>query len=337
MSQPQYGDATLEDLREMVASVLPSYGYPSAAEVKLLNVSENATYLISDPYSGTKSVLRVHRVGYHTRNGILAELEWLAALRRDAVADVTDPIAGRNGTSVQTLTSRRGGPDRYAVMFRFMDGAEPSPEDELKPWFEVLGMLTAKLHAHAKSWERPATFTRQLWDTDAMHGTRHLWGPWQAALGLTPEGHDLLQRAVTKVRERLRAYGQGPERFGLIHADLRLANVLIDGNRLKLLDFDDCGFSWFMYDFASAVSFFEHLPNVAQLRDAWLKGYATIAPLTREDRDIIPTVVMARRILLLAWIASHSEVPTAQELGIAYTEQTLGLADAYLNDRFLSD
>jgi Ser/Thr protein kinase RdoA (MazF antagonist) len=170
-----------------------------------------------------------------------------------------------------------------------------------------------------------------------MHGKRRLWGAWQAAMGLTSEGHDLLERAVIKARNQLQAYGQGPQRFGLIHADLRLANLLIEGDRLKLLDFDDCGFSWFMYDFATAISFFEHLPSVAQLRDAWLRGYVTVLSVTREDRAIIPTVVMARRILLLAWIASHSEVPTARELGIAYTEQSLQLAEAYLNDRFLSD
>ena len=335
--EPQYGEATLADLREMVGSILPQYGYTSAAEIKLLNISENATYLVDDKTSGARSILRVHRVGYHTRAGIASELDWLQALRRDGVAEVIEPLADGDGNAIQTLVSRRGGPDRLAVMFTFMEGKEPSPDDDLEPWFKVLGALTAKLHAHAKSWARPPGFTRQVWHSDAMHGQRHLWGPWQAAMGLTTEGFGILDPAVSKVGSQLEAYGQGPERFGLIHADLRLANLLIDGERLKLLDFDDCGFSWFMYDFASAISFFEHLPNVAVLRDAWFAGYATVAPVTREDRNIIPTVVMARRILLLAWIASHSEVPTAQQLGSTYTEQSLALAESYLRDCFLAE
>jgi Ser/Thr protein kinase RdoA (MazF antagonist) len=334
---PQYDDATLADLGEMVATIAARYGYSKSADITLLNVSENATYLIQERHNSTRSILRVHRVGYHTRAGIESELEWLAALRRDNVAEVIHPIADHDGAIIQTINSRRGGPERFAVMFAFMEGKEPSPNDDLAPWFEILGALTAKLHSHAKSWTKPPRFSRQVWDWDAMHGRRHLWGPWQAAIGLDSDGHDLLNRATAKVRSRLVDFGQTPARFGLIHADLRLANLLVDGERLKLLDFDDCGFSWFMYDFASAISFFEHLPSVAILRDSWLRGYATVAPVTREEREIIPTVVIARRILLLAWIASHSEVPTARELGGAYTEQSLELAYSYLHDRLLAD
>jgi Ser/Thr protein kinase RdoA (MazF antagonist) len=335
--EPHYNDVTLADLQGMVATVLPTYGYSPSAQTQLLNVSENATYLVEDEAMGQRSILRVHRVGYHTREGIVSELDWLEALRRDRVAEVIEPVADRSGAIIQTLVSRQGGPDRFAVMFKFLDGTEPSPDEDLLPWFEILGELTARLHQHAKSWQRPQGFVRQVWDADAMHGTRNLWGPWQDAFGLDRDGHRLLDRAVAKVRVRLEEFGHGPQRFGLIHADLRLANLLIDGNRLKLLDFDDCGMSWFMYDFASTVSFYEHLPNVADLRDAWFRGYTKIAAVMREDRAIIPTVVIARRILLLAWLASHSEVPTAQQLGTTYTEQSLDLAERYLGDSFLVD
>jgi Ser/Thr protein kinase RdoA (MazF antagonist) len=333
----QYSEATLADLSEMVATVLPRYGMSSGASITLLNVSENATYLITDAAASTKSIMRVHRVGYHTREGIQSELDWLQALKRDGVAEVIEPVADQSGAMIQVLPSRRGGPDRLAVMFAHLAGSEPQPHDDLAPSFEILGSLTAKLHAHAKAWPRPAGFTRQVWDTDAMHGERHFWGPWQAALGLTPAGHAVLARAVAKIHDSLTAYGQGQNRFGLIHADLRLANLLIDGDRLKLLDFDDCGFSWFMYDFASAISFYEHLPNVPALRDAWLQGYATVAPVTAADRAIMPTVVMARRILLCAWIASHSEVPIARELGSGYTEQSVEMAETYVRGRFLAE
>jgi Ser/Thr protein kinase RdoA (MazF antagonist) len=335
--QSQYDEATLADLRDMARTVLPNYGYPASAQIRLLNVSENATYLVEDEGGERRLILRIHRVGYHTPEGIKSELDWLRALRRDRVAEVIEPVADRYGATIQTLVSQRGGPDRMAVAFGFFEGKEPSPNDDLLSWFELLGELTARLHLHAKSWRRPKDFVRQVWDAEAMHGQRHLWGPWQDALGLDSAGHQLLDRAVARVSARLEEFGLGPQRFGLIHADLRLANLLIDGDRLKLLDFDDCGFSWFMYDFASAVSFYEHLPNVPALRDSWLKGYAKIVRLTPEDRAIIPTVVMARRILLLAWIASHREVPTAQELGTTYTDQSLDLAERYLGDRFLGE
>ncbi len=47
------------------------------------------------------------------------------------------------------------------------------------------------------------------------------------------------------LRDRLAAFlGTGPQRYGLVHADTRLANLLVDGGRVSVIDFDDSGFSW---------------------------------------------------------------------------------------------
>ena len=57
---------------------------------------------------------------------------------------------------------------------------------------------------------------------------------------------------------------------------MRLANLLVDGDRVTLIDFDDCGFGWFVYDFAAAISFYEDRPNVAALRESWIAGYTKV-------------------------------------------------------------
>src|SRR5260221_13336109 len=75
------------------------------------------------------------------------------------------------------------------------------------------------------------------------------------------------------MRQRLASYGRGEDRFGMIHADVRLANLLADGDDIQVIDFDDCGFGWFMFDLATAVSFMEHDPRVPELCDAWVRGY----------------------------------------------------------------
>jgi hypothetical protein len=42
-----------------------------------------------------------------------------------------------------------------------------------------------------------------------------------------------------------------------------------------------------------------------------------------------------RRVLLTAWLASHAEVPFAREMGAGYTRDTVALAQALLDGRFL--
>ena len=73
-------------------------------------------------------------------------------------------------------------------------------------------------------------------------------------------------------RTACQTYGKGPDRFGLIHCDLRLANLLIDGKEVKVIDFDDCGFGWYMYDAATPVSFYEHEPQVPGLIEVLEEG-----------------------------------------------------------------
>jgi len=143
---------------------------------------------------------------------------------------------------------------------------------------------------------------------------------------------ELLGRLDAVLRRRLEAFGRGPERFGLVHADIRLANLLVDGDHVRVIDFDDCGFSWFMYDFATTVSFIEDHPQVPELKDAWIEGYRSLAPLAAEDEAELDTFVMLRRLLLVAWIGSHHEFATeAAELGAGFTDVSCDLAERYLS------
>jgi Ser/Thr protein kinase RdoA (MazF antagonist) len=326
----EYAADVVADLKLMVAQGLARWGLPRATAISLLNLSENATFVLGDPAAGRELILRVHRVGYSSAQEIQSELAWMSALRRDGVIDTARPLPGRDGEWVQVLESPSGGPSRYAVAFERLPGAEPNPGSDAVAWFERLGEVTARMHRHARAWTLPAGFCRKRWDLDAMVGPRGLWGPWRAAIGLNPAGAEILERTLALIRRRIEAFGSGPERFGLVHADLRLANLLVDGEDLRIIDFDDCGFSWFIYDFATAVSFIEHEPIVPQLLRAWCAGYRRTAPLSEEEMAEAPTFIVLRRILLTAWLASHGEVPFALKFGAAYTEGTVMLAQRLL-------
>jgi Ser/Thr protein kinase RdoA (MazF antagonist) len=332
----EYPPEVVADLHDMVAQGLPCWDLSPATVISLLNLSENATFALSDPGTGRDLVLRLHRVGYSSADEIRSELAWINALRRGGVVETALSVPGRDGESVQTLTSRTGMPTRYAVAFERLPGKEPDPGTDAPRWFERLGELTARMHLHARVWTLPAGFRRKRWDVDAMTGPNGYWGPWRAAIGLEMSGIAVLEQALELIKLRIERFGAGPDRFGLVHADLRLANLLVHGEHLRIIDFDDCGFSWFLYDFATAVSFIEHEPIVPDLLQAWIGGYLKTAPLSAGDRAEIPTFVVLRRILLCAWLASHAEVPFARQFGAAYTQGAVTLAEQFLHGRFLT-
>ena len=330
----EYSPEVLEDLEAMVKLSLPRWGLSPDTRVGLLTVSENATFAIGDPSRGGELVVRVHRSGYSSLEEIRSELQWILALRAAAVVETALPVAGRDGQRVQLLPSPSGRAARHAVAFERLPGTQPDANRDGAHWFEKLGGITARMHAHARHWTLPRGFCRKRWDVEDMVGPRAHWGPWRAAVGLGDQDAHCIERAVLRIGARLERFGRDARRFGLVHADLRLANLLVDGAHLRVIDFDDCGFSWFLWDFAAAISFIEHETFIPELLEAWLLGYRAVAELTPGEAAEIPTLVVLRRILLTAWLASHAELEFAQSLGEAFTAGTVLLAQEFLDGRF---
>lgn len=322
-----YDEGFLNRLGEGLKAALPRWDVSADTQLDLLTISENATFRATRTGTASDLVFRVHRPNYHTRREIQSELAWIDALRAEGVVNTPRPVPLKDGTLIADMAD--DGHTRHVVAFEFVPGKEPDESDGLAAWFRELGTIHARLHGHARRWQRPEGFTRKVWNFESTLGARPLWGDFRAGLGLDTQGRALLERAAGVLEAKLKPL-EAPGDFGLIHADLRLANLLVDRDRLALIDFDDCGFSWFLYDFAAAISFIEHEPYVPELRAAWLEGYAAVAPLPADAEARLDLFVMLRRILLTAWIASHAETPTAQAMGIPYTEGTVALADAFL-------
>lgn len=322
---PQSGNLQIDQL---AARALSRYGLSPAATVTLINISENITYRVDDPASGDRWALRVHRDGYHSRRAIASELAWVRALKESGAIRTPAPVSGLDGDFVQTLALDGASP-RNVVLFAWETGAEPAASDVAG--FEQLGETAARMHAHVKSWVRPAWFERHIWDFDTSLGRMPHWGRWRDGMGMTPEIEAVFADTVAVIEQRLRGIGKGEAVFGLVHGDMRLANLLMDGGVVKVIDFDDCGFSWNLYDCATTVSFFEHDPEVPDLINAWVRGYRRIGVLSAEEEAEIATFVMLRRILLVAWIGSHSETDLARSMGVAYTEGTVPLCQSYLS------
>ncbi|MCC7251796.1 phosphotransferase [Hyphomicrobium sp.] len=315
-------------LDHLAARAVRRFPLPDGVAPTLINVSENATYRLDDPATGGRWALRIHREGYHSRTAIASELAWLAALRESAAANVPSPIRGRDGEFIQTVAADGLAQPRNTVLFAWEAGAEPAANDAAG--FEQLGETTAKMHAHVRSWKRPPWFERHTWNFDTSLGATPHWGRWRDGMGLTPEIGTVLAETVATIERRLTRFGTGPDVFGLVHGDMRLANLLMDGGTVKVIDFDDCGFSWFLYDCATTVSFFEDAPEVPELIAAWVRGYRRFGNLSPEEETEIATFVMLRRILLVAWIGSHSDTDLARSMGVAYTEGTVPLCERYL-------
>lgn len=331
----EYSEDKVNELTDMVNEYAQLWGVSSSAQIKLLNLSENATFLISDQENARDIILRVQRPGYSDPTEIKSELAWVAALSAEHIIDTAEPIKSINGNYLEILTSKSG-LQRYAVAFSRVYGHEPVADDDLPKWFEKIGEIAAKMHIHSKSWKKPKWFKRKLWDYSGMMGPVAYWGSWDVAKGLTDDDKTIISQTLKNVKEKVEHWGYSSEVFGLVHSDLRTANLIVNDETLYVIDFDDTGFSWYLYDFASSLSFLEDLPEASQLMQSWIKGYEKVKKLSTEAIAMLPVFAILRRILLTAWIASHSEIPFAKEKNITFAKGTVELCKKYLKEEFLA-
>lgn len=320
----------LEKFHQIANEAIHSYPSLSQSTIQLLNYSENATYLVKNSITGEKYILRVSRPGYHTKSEIESELIWLKSIDEHSSINVSLPILGGNSEYIQVVKLENT--QYYCTIFTFLKGNAPDEdkESELIRQFENLGEITAQLHEHSVNYgAKLHDISRLSWNYETILGKEPKWGRWQDGLAITPERAELFQKVSQKIQFRLNSFGKNPNRYGLIHSDLRLANLLVEQEQIKVIDFDDCGFGWYLYDLATSLSFIEHKLFVPALIESWLKGYRKVRHLSKEEELEIPTFIMMRRLQLIAWIGSR-ENETTRELGSEFTESADFLAKRYL-------
>ena len=276
-------------------------------------------------------VLRVSRPGYHTLSELESEMKWLRQINDYTPLVVANPINAVDGSVIQQINGLDGNV-YFCIVCEYLSGKEPDEGNRAKfvRDYEMLGETTAYLHRQASIWNGTKEIDRIEWSYDNIIGNTAVWGKWQDYEGLTPEIEAFFEDVCRVIHKRLVNYGKSKNNWGLIHADLRLANLLVEGEKIKVIDFDDCGFGWYVHDLASSISFIEHKQIVPDLINAWLKGYKKVMPFSDTDFEEIDTFILMRRFQLKDWLQDQKGSGPVEELSKGYLDGTLELAKRYI-------
>lgn len=301
---------------------------PQRTVITLIAVSENATFRIT--VDGVPvSVLRVHRPGHvGDARQIAGELTWVRRLAEEAEVRVPDVVPTADGQLLHTFTDG-GGSQWHCVAFAFVSGDILEDFADPRPYYAEIGAATARLHQQVKRWQLPDGFTRFSWQLTDMLGASSRWGDWRGA-NLTPEQASLLAQAEFAAVAALDGLPVSGDAWGLVHADLRPSNIMIHGGALTVIDFDDCGFSWLLYDFASALSFIEHEAYAPDIAKSWVEGYRTVRSLSESDLKHAAALSMIRRLTMLGWTTTHRSDALPADLWAAQIPGTVAVAERYL-------
>jgi|TARA_Y100000310_G_scaffold301089_1_gene337240 Ser/Thr protein kinase RdoA (MazF antagonist) len=287
------------------------------ADPHLVKISENTVFRVD---SGDASyVLRIHRPGYHTLAELNAELQWTAALNEAGIHAPT-AVPTVDGQGYATVALPGSNETRHIGMAEWVEGVllsdviKRSDPSEQVPCFERLGRIMAQIHNQAERWPLPATFTRHALDADGFMGDRPFWGRFWEIPQLKPAQRKLVLLARETIFQTLIAYGKTHGTYSLIHADLHADNVVVAGDRLHVIDFDDAGFGWHEYELAVALFHYQGRDNYAAIHDGLIAGYRSERRLDDQSLALLPMFLLVRGLALLGWYQQRPETDRTAEI-----------------------
>ncbi|MDR1634711.1 MAG: phosphotransferase [Bifidobacteriaceae bacterium] len=280
---------------------------PDRIDLRLMTVSENATFRLSLDGRAIGAV-RVSQPGYAGgADAIVSELTWIQALREAlAEVDIIEPVPSPRGPYL-AIVKDNSGTGWMCVSTRYVDGRPLEDLRDPAQHYRIIGRWTALFHQQARAWTLPRGFRRFTWDIDDMVGPSCRWGRWETVARLPDSELALLTRAQELALTLLEDLPKNSETWGLIHADLRPANVLVAGDKLTVIDFDDSGFSYYLYDYAAALTLVEHHSYAPAMATEWMAGYQEVTPLSSKEILHASALSMVRRLQGLGWTGGHRE------------------------------
>ncbi len=309
----------------------------SGAQLSLIKHRENAVYRV-ETSTRQKFALRVHRLGYHSDQELRSELQWMHALKDSGISTAT-VVPTLDGSLFCALPDQSGTWTFQVDLLGWVDGealgsieegANLDPQ-ELADVYQHIGVIAAKTHNHFESWDKPTDFARHAWDLEGLVGDNPFWGRFWELEALTADQKELMLRVRSQLREDLGRFGTATDRYGVVHADFLPENFLVNNNGITLIDFDDAGYGWHLFDLATSLWVLLGEDYFDAVTQSLIDGYRTQRALPDDHVAMLPTFLMARITTYLRWVHTRSETETAKELTGMIVDAACAVATDYLH------
>ena len=330
--------SSVEAFKALAESVVTQWDC-SNPTLTLLKYRENTVFEVRGDHN-FRAALRIHRQDYHPDSHLEGELSWMAMLAQSGLV-VPHPVP----TSTGELMIRANSPDMpggwQVDMLSWLDGeilGEIGVPLDLKgrdtaEVFAQVGNTMARLHTASVHWPVQNETPRHAWDSDGLVGDAPFWGEFWALQILTPEEKALILEAREALKQDFRHYGQTADNFGLIHADFVPENVMLNGNKIEIIDFDDAGFGWHMFDIVTALFWLRDEAEFDLMKSAFLSGYQAERSLSERDLATWDLFMAARSLTYLGWAHTRPSSDEAKELAPFMVANAIELCTVYLSGR----
>lgn len=315
-------------LRALAHKALAQYPI-KVKSMYFINHGENTTFRVLSKNNQTY-LLRIHRNNYHTKLAITEEIAWIGLLSKKGLS-VPTPVISKKGHLVETVEHEAVDGSRNCSVFKWIHGSFIEKSIQPRHMFEV-GQILADFQNNTP---KGKTKDRQYWTAEGLVGTNPKFSSLDKIESATPKQQKILTKGRKQTFKKLKQYEKKfPNRMGLIHADLHFGNIVLTKNKLGAIDFDDCGYGFFVYDLivpyiSMQNSLGEKKKHLFQdYKKALIDGYKTKRKWDHHDEALFSHLVTARRLSMLGWLNSRSDNPRLKK----YMKSAIKIAIAHLKE-----
>lgn len=261
----------------------------------LIAQRENIVYRVENKSKTQTWALRIHRPGLRNPAELTSESQWLNALSISGLC-VPVPVATEKGEwCVKSGV-------HWVDMQKWLPG-ETINHHSLPDHYRSLGQTMAHLHTVSDNWSTPTDFERLSWGIEGLVGSNPVWGPFWENPALDNNQTTLLRNFRLAAEKELHSQEHKLD-FGLIHADLVSENILIHQKNLYLIDFDDSGFGFRLFELATVILRLKRKPDREQLVEALIEGYAKNRTI---EMGLLNLFLALRACTYIGWIIQRRE------------------------------
>ena len=289
----------------------------SAPKLSWLGYGSNAVFKVNA--NEGDFVLRLQTHGRLDADSLRAELAWLRHIADNTDLAAPAPLPTNDASAeeffAQVLTSALPPPSQvYACLFRFIAGEPKSSAQLTIDDMRRIGEYLARLHS-AGQFEPPQGFSRPRLDWSGFFGANSPYHFVDDTGLISPVQTKILSQVLRRVRGAMKKLGDNADTFGLIHGDLLAKNILFEHSQPAALDFEYCGWGYFLYDLAPLLWQLKSLraADYQRLETALWSGYASLRPQIDGHRRLLEDFIAARQWASLRWLLGNLQHPTIRD------------------------
>lgn len=242
--------------------------------------------------NGQSGYLKISHAEGRDENDLLATHTFLDHLLTHN-APVNQPLLTRDG---EPFAAVQQGEDRFLATAVLEAAGTALPETILPPeQWRAWGAALGQLHHAAHSYQ-PGGFRYMDWNEI-----------WQELKTYLEPDDRFAWREFNAIDDFFQGLPRTMESYGLTHFDFRAGNMLSDGERITIIDFDGMVYHWWIADVARP--FLEIVDRPLDQRRAalrgFIEGYRAQFELTDDWLKALPWFVRMKQMDLYAWDYAH--------------------------------